>query len=266
MTFLKVLILLGVTSYCFMQTSAATIPVKDEQKNVAKVDDKKTEEKEIEKRFVAETASAFTTAMVGAAITSGASLASTTVSGLLNTNIRVAVAGSIENFSKYTMIMIEQQYLRGSGHKPMVNIHPGKKEGWSSQKTAHTATGSSVFGIYRVNGIYVNIYYDAPYSFDLHANTLALAITRYPMNAYRMAHSPRSFYLAREKYYKRMKPTEICRLGFCLKGTMGQTHHPVIHIQLYPKSWYDTAPSLRESYSYEKNAAGMYKNYLKAEF
>lgn len=212
---------------------------------------------------------AFTTAMITTGISAGTSLAGTSVSAIMAPAYTVAVSGSVENYSKWPMIFQYCESAAGQINKNMINVDPGKKEGFASHKTGHTAKGTWVYCLYKVNNIRVHIMYSAPYDFNLHSNWLALAVTAssVTLNADKM-YNKRYNYMARREYYYSVRPTELCQVGFCIKGTMGTSHRPIVTIKFYPRSFDNICPSVRKSLKDMdvKDANQAYKKFIDDEF
>jgi len=191
---------------------------------------------------------AITPALIAAGITAGASLTGTTVSALMAPGYSVAVSGSIENYTEWPMIFQYCNADAGKINKAMVDVQPGKEEGFASHKTANTATGSYVYCLYKVNNKRVHIMYSAPYSFDLHSNWLALALTASTvrLNADKMYYEDFSF-MAKREYDDMVRPARICREGLCISGIMGTSHKSIVTIKLYPRSFGNLSPSVKKS-------------------
>ena len=157
----------------------------------------------------------------------------------------------------------------GAINKLMKNVVPGKKEGFASHKTHDTATGSEVYCLYKVNNTRIHIVYSAPYDFNIHSNYLALAITSNSksLNFNEMYWKPTEHrYVEIREYYRKLRPTETCRHGFCLKGAMGSSHKPEVHIKLYAQMYDNASPSLKNSMKDMENAREKYAKFMDDEF
>jgi len=216
-----------------------------------------------------EPVSAFTTEMIASGISAGTSLTGTTESALMAPGYSVAVSGSIENYTEWPMIFQYCKADAGKINKAMVTVQPGKKEGFASHKTAHTATGSWVYCLYKVNNKRVHIMYSAPYSFDFYSNWLALALTTSSvgLDAEEMYDEDPSF-MAKREYYDMVRPARICREGLCISGTMGTSHKTIVHINLYPRSFGNLSPSVKKSLKDKdvKNGSRKYDKFIMDEF
>lgn len=185
---------------------------------------------------------ALTTAIIGASISAGASLAGTTVNALKDPTYGVTVSGSVENYAKWAMHFKTCEIKSGYMNIPMRSVAPGQKEGFAGHKTGHTATGSWIRCTFQVDNALVHFMYSAPYNFNHYSNTLAVAVCPKGsrdcknMNAYKMYYNSRNF-LARRKYYYSVKTVKICKYGFCFTGSMGTSHKPTIHLKLMPTSY-----------------------------
>jgi len=224
-------------------------------------------ESAVEETFDPAAVTAFTTAMLEAGISAGTSLGGAGIGSLMAKSYSVAVGVDVENFCKWTMILEYCTPASGYMNKPAVNVDPGKKEGFASHKTGGTATGSWVYCLYKVNNKHVQIMYSAPYDFNYHTNWLSLAITNkdITLDAHKMYYKYYSF-MAREEYYYTIRPTEICQQDMCIKGTMGNSHHPEIHIELYPKNYNDLSSTVMKDLDAVGDKNGKYAEFINNEF
>jgi len=209
-------------------------------------------------------------AIIAGGITAGASILGIGIKRLMSTGYSVAVAGSIENYSKVAMIFEECEVKNGKMNKPMVTVHPGEKEGFASHKSSWSFHGSWVYCTYRVSDRRVHIMYDAPYTFHYSCyNTLALAITmpHVTLSASDMFEKRYSF-MAKRQYYYSIAPTKICDDTFCITGTMGYSHKPEIKIKLYPRHFYHLSHSCKDimRQAWHKNAGRQYSKFIKNVF
>lgn len=208
-------------------------------------------------------------ALISGGISAGTSLAGTTAAALLNKQFNVAAGGSIENFSKWTMILDYCTAEQGYIDKPMINVRPGKKEGFASHKTGNTATGTYVYCRYKVKGnaLRLHIMYSAPYSFDMHSNWLGLAITtpNVQLDADKMYYGTYS-YVALEEFYNSVRPAKICSHGFCVSGTMGTSHHPEIHVKFYPEEFKDLGFPIKQALKDKPYKRREYARFIRAQF
>lgn len=190
---------------------------------VGTITSKENETKQRKKRIAPEIAT-----LISGAINAGATLASTIVSVLMAPGFNVAVAGSIENYSKWYLILEECELVKGYMNVPMHNVKSGYREGFASHKTGNTATGSYQRCTFKGNNNFIHIMYSAPYSFDLHKNWLGVAICPRDDNECREMTADKIYYqkanLAFIKdYYEKISPLRQCRGDFCFTGAMGTT-------------------------------------------
>ena len=175
-------------------------------------------------------------------IDAGSSLTGTTVEGLKESKYSVAVSGSVENYSTSSMRLDECEIASGYVNVPMQNVASGQKEAFASHKGGNSATGTWVRCSFKVKDELVHFMYSAPYSFDLHLNTLALAVCSassadcYNLNANKMYYGNKSF-MTRHQYYRTIKEISQCGQDFCIRGTMGNNHKPTLHLKLFPTTF-----------------------------
>ena len=187
-----------------------------------------------------------TAGVIGAFITPGSSLAGTTVRALMSSSYRVAVAGSVENFSKWALVLQECEIKSGYMNVPMRSVAPGKREGFAGHKTGGTATGNWVKCSFKVANKYmVHFMYSAPFNFNFHANWLTVAVCELgvdrecpSLSAYTMYYKRRPF-MRRHKYYRNVQTVKFCGDRLCVTGVMGTSHQPIIHIRVMPKYYRD---------------------------
>lgn len=207
--------------------------------------------------------------MVAGGISAGASLMGTTVGALMDKSYNVAVAGSIENYSKWTMILDHCHAEDGYINKPFKNINQAKKEAFASHKTGHTAKGTFVYCLYKVNQNqkHVHIMYSAPYDFNLHSNCMGVAITdQYTkLDANKMYYNEYD-YMDKKDAYHGVNPVKKCREGVCIKGEMGTPHHTEVNIEFYPETFENLAFPIRQAMTDKPNKEQEYTNFINSQF
>jgi len=191
-----------------------------------------------------------TEAMLSASIRSGTSLSGTTVGDLKQSSYRVAVSGSVENYSKWALLYKGCEIAAGQMNLPLRSVAAGQREGFASHKTAHAAKGSFVKCTLLVGDKLVHFMYSAPYSFDFHANYLAVGIchkdmqsdTRgYPcrdLTAKIMYYYTPSFVSIRQ-FYRNIHTVKYCDKDLCISGVMGTSHQPEINLKVMPQKYED---------------------------
>lgn len=200
-------------------------------------------------------------------IDSGASLVGTTVDGLKAPVYSVSVSGSIENFSRWSLQLIECEVVSGHMNVPMNSVASGQREGFASHKVPNTAKGSWVRCTFKVNKSLMHVMYSAPYSFDLHSNTLSLAICEadkadcQDLDANTMYYGARS-YMEKGTYYNKVYDTVMCNAGFCISGTMGTTHKPTVLLRVYPKDFENLTPAVKGSAPSDRWDKTDYENFI----
>jgi len=200
-------------------------------------------------------------------IDSGASLVGTTVDGIKAAVFSVAVSGSIENYSRFSMQFIECEVASGHINVPIGSVASGLREGFASHKVPNSAKGSWVRCSFKTDQSIVHFMYSAPYSFDLHSNTLSLAVCEaddtdcQDLTANAMYYGSRP-YMKRRSYYNKVYDTHICNAGFCISGTMGTTHKPTINLRVYPMDFDDLAFAVKDSAPIDRWDPVDYKNFI----
>merc|ERR1712002_978882 len=91
----------------------------------------------------------------------------------------------------------------------------------------------------------VHFMYSAPYSFDLHSNWLSVALCPH-IDADKMYNNDYNF-LSRKEFYYTTSPVKICYDNVCMIGVMEGDHTPIVHLSVYPRSYYNMDSSIKES-------------------
>ncbi|XP_057308143.1 tereporin-Ca1-like [Hydractinia symbiolongicarpus] len=229
---------------------------------VGTITSKENETQQREKRLSSEIAE-----LIGAALSNGATLASASVSSLLAEDYSIAVAGSIENYSKWFLKLEECELVRGQMNVPMHHVRSGYREGFASHKTGHTATGSYQRCTFKGHNNFIHIMYSAPYSFDLHKNWLGVAICPTDDNECREMTADKMYYqkstfASIKEYYENANPLMQCRGDFCFTGVMGTNHKPKIDIKIYPKSYDNLSTNVKSSAPKDKWTQDDYKKFI----
>uniref|UniRef100_A0A7M6DMQ3 Uncharacterized protein n=1 Tax=Clytia hemisphaerica TaxID=252671 RepID=A0A7M6DMQ3_9CNID len=263
------------TNVATSQASPYNVPVNADIQNPIPEDEGENEnevESASEKagKRVVEPVSAFTTAMISSAISTGTSLAGTTVSAMMAPGYSVAAAGSIENYSKWAMHLERNgcDVMGGTVNKPMRSISPGYKEAFASHKTGHSATGTQIFCPFRVNGKYrVMFMYSVPYNQDFFSNYLTVSICELDKSACGKMHGNDLYHIRleyvdvvnryldslsdesrestdiprvamdRHEYYRTIRSVKACLGDMCFVGEMGSSHKPTISMRLMPAKY-----------------------------
>lgn len=217
-------------------------------------------------------ANPITAAIFSGSLEAGASLTGTSVGALMKPGYSVSVSGSVENFSKFTLIQRHCEAASGYINTPLTTVHGGQKEGFASHKTGNTATGSWVRCTlqYGANTLF-HFMYSAPYSFDLHSNWLALAICPKTNSQCRHLNANNMYYksygfMRRREYYYSVTNTKVCNDVICAVGQMGTSHHPQIHIKVYAKKLNDASAVIQKSFKENGLKSSNYDNFIKRQF
>merc|ERR1712173_88427 len=103
-----------------------------------------------------------------------------TIISLTTAHTSVSVDFLLENKSKHPLHFWQQDQKAGHliGTELVHHVAPGKREGFSGQKTAGTATGIAGTVAWEIEGTnkMLVVMYSVPYSQDFHSNWLAVGI------------------------------------------------------------------------------------------
>lgn len=190
-----------------------------------------------------------TAAVVGAAISSGATAATTGASIAAATTYTAGWSPSVvmEVTNYYNQALTNPTTFVHGGYisDPPATVHPGYEEGFGGHKVGGTATGTygTVAWDLGNSGYHVVIMWSVPYDHNLHSNWLGIAI--WPnINGY--AHSYDDFErmydhcqhwpanCVRGEYYHTVNQISIEYGGFYITGTMGTNYQPKAQIAVYP--------------------------------
>ncbi|XP_057309393.1 tereporin-Ca1-like [Hydractinia symbiolongicarpus] len=208
------------------------------------------------------------TLLLGTALTTGASLIGTTVTGLKSSSYRVSVSGSVENYSKWTLKLQTCEIKSGYMNTPLRTIVPGYREGFASHKTSNTATGSYVRCTFDpLNGDLIHIMYSAPYSFDFHANWLGFAICPKSSSECRSITADKMYYektsyAKLKKFARSISQLRTCGTHFCMTGTMGTSHKPELDIRVYPTDYERLSTAVKKSSAKNRWSKGDYETFV----
>merc|ERR1719495_1918958 len=190
----------------------------------------------------------------------------------MNGGYSVSVSGSLENFSKWAIIRKVCTPASGYINLPLTTVRSGQKEGFASHKTGSTATGSWVHCSLGVGPkTLIHFMYSVPYSHDFHSNWLAIAVCSFSsstcksLNAKKMYKENYSF-MQRKEYYSSISDTKMCNDDVCVIGVMGTSHKPEIHFKVYPRSFDNTAPVIKESFKKSGKNENDWNNFIKWQF
>ena len=210
-------------------------------------------------------------ALIGAAISTGASLVGTTVNGLKRSDFSVATSGDVSNYASDALILDFCKIESGHMNQPLRDVSSGQREGFAGHKTSNSATGNWVQCRYRV-GTEAMIYfmYSIPYSHDFNYNTLAASICHRSSRKCRdtsinlMTTGTRGD-LVRKTYYSTIETLKVCNMGYCITGVMGTSHKPQINLKVYPVKFSDLASAVQGSAAANHWNEKDYDNFVKNE-
>lgn len=210
-------------------------------------------------------------ALIGAAISAGASLVGTSVNALRRDTFSVAASGDVSNFASDTLILDFCKIQSGKMNEPPRDVSPGQREGFAGHKQPNTATGHWVQCRYRI-GTEALIYfmYSVPYSHDFNSNLLAASICLRSSRKCRdtsinlMTTGTRGD-LVRKTYYSTLETLKVCNIGYCVTGVMGTSHKPQINFKVYPVKFSELASAVQGSAAANRWNAKDYDNFVKNE-
>ena len=192
-------------------------------------------------------------ALIGAAISTGASLAGTTVGALKQNQYSVAVSGSVTNFASNALILDFCRIEKGEMNEPLRDVASGQQEGFGGHKAGVTATGHWVQCRYRAgNDALIYLMYSAPYSFDFHKNLLAASICHRTSKRCQQTTINDMYYgtradMKQKSYYDNIETLKVCNMGYCITGVMGTSHRPQIAWKVYPTKFENLATAVQGS-------------------
>lgn len=204
---------------------------------------------------------------IEAKIIPGTSLTGTSVEGLKTAGYKVQLFGSIENFSRWPMYTKGCKTQTGQISHSMVNVWPGKKEGFASHKTSGSAHGTWAYCQYYMHGRAIHIMWMLPWSRFWYSNYLTIGISKQNQKstAKQMYKHPPS-YAIRKKYRRTDAPLKICAPDFCIKAVLGTSAIAKLTIKVYPTHFAATAPSVQLGMRHLAFPAGVWYDFMRREF
>lgn len=186
---------------------------------------------------------------VGLAV-SGASVAIGAADSSRNAATAVVVELEIINVAKWPLTSPITHIHGGVVETQARHVQPGTKEMMVMRKTYHTATGSYGTVSWDVNGREVLVMWSAPFNFNHHSNWLAVGVAAdgtHNGNTFNDMYYENKSYFVRDEYYYHTRDVTKCDSTICIRGSMGTSHHPEIHIVVYPVSDSDVADDMRRN-------------------
>uniref|UniRef100_A0A914UJD0 Uncharacterized protein n=1 Tax=Plectus sambesii TaxID=2011161 RepID=A0A914UJD0_9BILA len=174
-------------------------------------------------------------------ITSGSTLAGTTLSAIAENSYGVTVAIEIENWTNIEMEKPVTTVTAGVITTPPTSIGPLKREGMAGRKTGNTASGSYGVVSWLWKDRRIVVMWGAPYNFNHYSNCLGVAIAK------DQQHSPAwykdlykgqrntSFRASdKDEYYSTVRTLEITDGDIKIEATMNTAHHAEVRIKVKP--------------------------------
>jgi len=188
------------------------------------------------------------TAILGV-IFAGASVGIAAGVAASNAKIRVSLHMEITNQLTLPLTTPLTHIHRGVVDVPARQIEAGTKEAMVMRKTRGAATGSYGTVSWTINNKEIIVMWLAPYGFNANSNWLAVGIapagthTRqtYEEMYCRDWRSWKPDYFVRHNYEDVIRVITKCDDVICVRGTMGNSHHPEVHITVYRATDIDRA-------------------------
>lgn len=151
---------------------------------------------------------------------------------------KVMVQLEISNFADYPLKNPLTYPVQGAVSYPASPVLAGHREAMVMHKTNWFRGSYGTVSWEMAEGKRVVVMWSAPYNFDLHDNYLAVGFVDKDKHATSTADEMyyNSGNFTRGEYSDSANQIEYCDDKFCVVGTMGTSHHPQIHINLFPKS------------------------------
>ena len=132
-------------------------------------------------------------------------------------------------------------------------VRAGHKEIWEIHKTEFIASGSSGILAYyeESSNVTIAIVWDAPFSFDLHSNNLAIGVIDGQVTTEKFEQlfddldenrhlNFSQCYQKSQNHLPSTDPCEVLSTHFNVTGTMGTNHHPQLRIKVLPLTHEDS--------------------------
>jgi len=211
------------------------------------------------------------------AVSIGTSLIGKTLKDIMDDSA-VAVAGQLDNYSKWSLNFIDCDIEDGEVNVPMTSVLAGTREGFASHKKIGVY-GTSVRCSFLVNSYdnkivgnrYIHFMYDVPWDvgFTKH-NRLAIAVcSESTSNCKDLSYADMSeenySFMKRSTYKDLVANMMQCTSGICISGTMGTSFKSEIKLHVYPESYSDLAPLIRDKMELNGISSYHYSKYLHTE-
>ena len=180
----------------------------------------------------------------------------------------VTAFGSIENYTKWPLILQTCEVKTGRMNMPMKDVMPGSREYFSSHKNGYTFKGTWVRATFQINKeMYIHFMYSVPFNQNFFSNRLAVAISPdgSDLNAKKM-YSDNSRYMDRKNYRQTIETTKMKNMGFCAIAQMGSSHKPEISFKVYPESFDGLNARVQEEFGKNNFDREGYNEYISQNF
>ena len=123
-------------------------------------------------------------------------------------------------------------------------------EAFCGHKAGYTATGCSGLMAWKLGyeDQMLVILYSIPFDQNIYTNQLGIGVMEIGPTANLfddLLNSPNSKEYSSKKFGSDMKPIELSRGNFRVKGQMGNCHKPIIQVQVYPRKEHCVADQLK---------------------
>ena len=166
-------------------------------------------------------------------------------------NYNVKFMGIIENFTDTPLIAHETQVVKGYVQNPIGDILPGMSEAFAGHKEGFTATGCAGTLAWRIGqeDLMLTVLYSVPFDQNIYKNKLGIGIQPlgHTQGMFKDFYKTNTDY---DQFVSKKFASDICPIDFIdshykVKGQMGNSHSPIIQIQLYPRQEKNLAPDLK---------------------
>eukprot|EP00111_Clytia_hemisphaerica_P000754 TCONS_00002222-protein len=210
-------------------------------------------------------------------VNKGATLAGENIESLLP-DAEVALAGSIINYSKWSLIEREWEIEYGDVDIPAETVHPGYEEAFVTEKDSaffklhHGVSGKLSWEVKTFNESYIiHFMYDIPYDlgFKEH-NQLAIALCSSNDSLCReLSRSDlksKTYSFSKRRLYRyTIEDVSVCNQDLCVFAKMGTGHKATAKIRVFPTREEDAATKIKEKLPHDSFGNQEYDNFLEDE-
>ena len=210
-------------------------------------------------------------------VTKGATLAGENIEALLP-DADVALAGSIINYSKWSLIKREWEIEYGDVDVPAENVLPGYEEAFATEKDSsfiklhHGVSGKLSWEVRTGDESYIiHFMYDIPYDLGFtERNQLAIALCS--SNDQQCRDLSRSdlksgnySFSKRRMYRHSIEDVSVCNQDLCVFAKMGTDHKATAKIRVLPTREENTASKMKKALNHDSIGYKDYDDFLQDE-